>query len=59
MGGMFVLCFGPTPLGTTAAFLGGLMRFGFARYLATPFAAKYLLAGIVVAAGLFFSGAAG
>jgi membrane protein DedA with SNARE-associated domain len=56
--GMFVLCFGPTPLGTAAAFVGGLMGFGFARYLATSFAAKYLLAGVIVAAGLLFSEAA-
>lgn len=34
------------------------MRFGFARYLATSFAAKYLLAGIIVAMGLVFSDAA-
>lgn len=56
--GMFWLCVWPTPLGTAAAFVGGLMRFGFARYLATSFAAKYLLAGIVVVGGLIFSSAA-
>jgi hypothetical protein len=56
--GMFVLCFGPSPLGTAAAFLGGALRFGFARYLAASFAAKYLLAGIIVATGLVFSEAA-
>ena len=56
--GMFLLCFGPSPLGTAAAFLGGLMRFGFTRYLAASFASKYLLAGIVVVAGLIFSEAA-
>lgn len=56
--GMFLLCFGPSPLGTAAAFIGGLMRFGFSRYLAASFAAKYLLAGIIVVAGLVFSEAA-
>lgn len=56
--GMFWLCVWPTPLGTAAAFVGGLMRFGFARFLATSFAAKYLLAGIVVVGGLVFSSAA-
>jgi hypothetical protein len=56
--GMFLLCFAPTPLGTAAAFLGGLMRFGFSRYLAASFASKYLLAGIIVVAGLAFSGVA-
>lgn len=50
--GMFGLCFAPTPLGTAAAFLGGVMGFGFARYLLASFAAKYLLAGIIVVAGL-------
>jgi hypothetical protein len=53
--GMFLLCVGPTPLGTAAAFVGGLVRFGFARYLATSFAAKYLLAGIIVALALILS----
>ena len=44
--------------GFRGVYLGGLMGFGFARYLVTSFAAKYLLAGIVVAAGLIFSTAA-
>ena len=57
-GGMFLLSFGPTPLGTAGAFMGGLMRFGFSRYLAASFAGKYLLAGLVVLAGLLFSEAA-
>jgi hypothetical protein len=56
--GMALLCFAPLPLGTAAAFLGGLMRFGFPSYLAASFGAKYLLAGIIVVAGLVFSEAA-
>ena len=56
--GMFLLCFAPTPMGTAAAYLGGLLRFGFVRYLAASFAAKYLLAGIVVLLALIFSDAA-
>ncbi len=57
-GGMFLLCFAPSPMGTAAAFLGGLMRFGFARYLAASFAAKYLLAGVIVALALILNDAA-
>ena len=56
--GMFVLCFAPTPLGTAAAYLGGLMRFGFSRYLLASFAAKYLLAAIIVVLALVFNEAA-
>jgi hypothetical protein len=56
--GMFLLCFAPTPLGTAAAYLGGLMRFSFSRYLLASFAAKYLLAGIIVALALVFNEAA-
>ena len=56
--GMFLLCFAPTPLGTAAAYLGGLMRFSFSRYLLASFAAKYLLAGIIVVLALVFSEAA-
>ena len=56
--GMFLLCFAPSPMGTAAAYLGGLMRFGFLRYLGASFAAKYLLAGIIVVLALVFSDAA-
>jgi hypothetical protein len=56
--GMFLLCFAPTPMGTAAAYLGGLMRFGFSRYLLASFAAKYLLAGIIVVLALVFNDAA-
>ena len=56
--GMFLLCFAPTPLGTAAAYLGGLMRFGFSRYLLASFAAKYLLAAIIVVLALVFNEAA-
>jgi hypothetical protein len=56
--GVFLLCFAPTPMGTAAAYLGGLMRFGFTRYLLASFAAKYLLAGVIVLLGLIFSDAA-
>ncbi len=56
--GMFLLCFAPTPMGTAAAYVGGLMRFGFSRYLLASFAAKFLLAGIVVVLALTFSDAA-
>lgn len=56
--GMFLLCFAPTPLGTAAAYIGGLMRFGFSRYLLASFAAKYLLAGIIVVLALVFNEAA-
>ena len=56
--GMFLLCFAPTPLGTAAAYLGGLMGFGFSRYLLASFAAKYLLAGIIVVLALVFNEAA-
>ena len=54
MEGMFILCFGPSPMATAAAYLGGLMRFGFRRYLLASFAAKYLLAGVVVVLALTF-----
>ena len=53
--GMFVLCLAPTPMGTAAAYVGGLMRFAFSRYLLASFAAKLLLAGIVVALALIFN----
>lgn len=53
--GMFLLCFAPTPMGTAAAYVGGLMRFGFSRYLLASFAAKFLLAGIIVLLALVFS----
>jgi uncharacterized membrane protein len=53
--GLFLLCFAPTPMGTAAAYLGGLMRFGFSRYLLASFAAKYLLAGVIVVLALVFS----
>ena len=53
--GMFLLCFAPSPMGTAAAYLGGLMRFGFARYLIASFAAKFLLAGIIVVLALVFA----
>ena len=56
--GMFLLCFAPSPMGTAAAYLGGLMRFGFLRYLLASFAAKYLLTGIIVLLALVFSDAA-
>lgn len=59
MEGMFILCFGPSPMATAAAYLGGLMRFGFRRYLLASFAAKYLLAGVVVVLALTFSDTAG
>lgn len=57
-GGMFLLCFAPTPMGTAAAYLGGLMRFGFSRYLLASFVAKFLLTGIIVLLALIFSDAA-
>ncbi|MEX1333717.1 MAG: hypothetical protein AB1Z66_00285, partial [Candidatus Limnocylindrales bacterium] len=53
--GIFLLTFGPTPMGPAAAYLSGLMRFGFARYLLASFAAKYLLAGVIVLLALAFS----
>jgi len=56
--GMLLLCFGPTPMGTAAAYVGGLMRFGFRRYLLASFAGKYLLTGIIVVLALTFSDAA-
>lgn len=52
--GMFLLCFAPTPLGTAAAYLGGLMDFGFRRYLVSSSAAKFLLTGVIVALALMF-----
>ena len=55
---MFLLCFAPTPMGTAAAYLGGLMRFGFSRYLLASFVAKFLLTGIIVLLALIFSDAA-
>ena len=56
--GMFLLCFAPTPLGTAAAYAGGLMGFGFRRYLVSSFASKFLLTGVVVVLALVFSDAA-
>ena len=56
--GMFALCLIPWPLSTAAAFLGGGMGFGFARFLLASFAAKLALSAIVVAAGILFSGLA-
>ncbi|MGD8683217.1 MAG: hypothetical protein PVG27_04670 [Chloroflexota bacterium] len=56
--GMFLLCFAPTPMGTAAAYLGGLMEFGFRRYLISSFGAKFLLTGVIVMLGLVFSDAA-
>jgi len=56
--GMFLLCFSPTPLSTAGAYVGGLMRFGFKRYVVASFAAKFLLTGIIVALALTFSDAA-
>lgn len=53
--GMFLLCFAPTPLGTAAAYVGGLMDFGFRRYLLSSFAAKYLLTVLIVVLALVFS----
>jgi hypothetical protein len=53
--GMFLLCFAPTPMGTASAYLGGLMGFGFRRYLVSSFAAKYLLTAIIVLLALVFS----
>jgi hypothetical protein len=57
--GMFLLCLAPTPMGTAAAYLGGLMRFGFSRYLLASFAAKFLLTGIIVLLALVSSDTAG
>ncbi len=56
--GMFLLCFAPTPLGTAAAYVGGLMGFGFKRYLVSSFASKFLLTGIIIVLALVFSDAA-
>ena len=56
--GMFLLCFAPTPLGTAAAYVGGLIGFGFKRYLISSFASKFLLTGVVVVLALVFSDAA-
>jgi hypothetical protein len=53
--GMFMLCFAPTPLGTAAAYVGGLLDFGFRRYLVSSFAAKFLLTAVIVALALVFS----
>jgi hypothetical protein len=58
MSGIFLLCFAPTPLSTAGAFVGGLLGFSFSRYLLASFAAKYLLAGIIVVLGLTFTSAA-
>ena len=55
---MFLLCFAPTPLGTAAAYVGGLIGFGFKRYLISSFASKFLLTGVVVVLALVFSDAA-
>ncbi len=56
--GMFLLCFAPTPMGTAAAYVGGLIHFSFRRYLLASFAAKYLLTGIIVVLALVFTDAA-
>jgi hypothetical protein len=56
--GMFLLCFAPTPLGTAAAYVGGLIGFGFKRYLVASFASKFLLTGVIVVLALVFSDAA-
>lgn len=56
--GMFLLCFAPTPLSTAGAYVAGLMRFGFKRYVLASFAAKYLLTGIIVVLALTFNDAA-
>jgi hypothetical protein len=56
--GMFLLCFAPTPMGTAAAYLGGLMAFGFRRFIVSSFAAKFLLTGVIVVLALTFSDAA-
>jgi hypothetical protein len=53
--GMFWLCFVPSPAATAAAFLGGAMRFGFTRFLLAAFSSKFLLAGVIVIAGLIFN----
>lgn len=57
--GMFLLCFAPTPMGTAAAYVGGLMRFGFSRYLLASFAAKFMLTGIIVLLALVTGDTAG
>jgi hypothetical protein len=56
--GMFLLCFAPTPLGTAAAYVGGLIGFGFKRYLVSSFASKFLLTGVIVVLALVFNDAA-
>ena len=56
--GMFLLCLAPSPMGTASAYVGGLMRFGFSRYLVASFGAKFMLAGFVVLLALTFSDAA-
>jgi hypothetical protein len=56
--GMFLLCFAPTPLGTAAAYVGGLIGFGFKRYLVSSFASKFLLTGVIIVLALTFSDAA-
>ena len=53
--GMLALCFVPWPLAAGAAFIGGAMGFGFARFLVASFAAKLALSGLVAVAGLLFT----
>jgi hypothetical protein len=52
LAGMLALCFVPWPLAAGAAFIGGAMGFGFARFLVASFAAKLALSALVVIAGL-------
>ena len=53
--GLFWLCLTPTVAGTAAAFISGILRLGFTRFLVAALAAKYLLAGIVVLGSQVFS----
>jgi hypothetical protein len=55
LAGMLALCFVPWPLAAGAAFMGGAMGFGFARFLLASFVAKLLLSALVVSAGLLFT----
>lgn len=52
LAGMFWLFLVPSPVGTAAAFLGGAMRFGFIRFGVAALSSKFLLAGLIVVAGL-------
>ncbi len=56
--GMLLLCFAPTPMGTAAAYVGGVIHFGFRRFLLASFSAKFLLAGIIVMLALVFNDSA-